>query len=208
MPMRGRSLFPLYAIGVKCARLREVHESVASRRGCSPVSADKYSAGVKPMMSLAEGNKGPKALELLALNDDLNTLVQSDSMCTRRHAMARAAGLASGLALAAVNAPGFAAETKMVKMGSDSGQLVFVPDEITICSGDSVTWTNNKGGPHNVVFDEEAIPDGVDQAAISMDDQLGDEGATFTKKFDKKGTYSYYCEPHRGAGMVAALTVS
>merc|ERR1711988_472785 len=149
-----------------------------------------------------------KALERLALNDDLNTVVSSDHMCTRRHAMARAAGLAAGLALAQVNAPGFAAETKMVKMGSDNGQLVFVPDEITICSGDSVTWTNNKGGPHNVVFDEEAIPDGVDQAAISMDDQLGDEGATFTKKFDKKGTYSYYCEPHRGAGMVAALTVS
>jgi len=207
MPMRGRSLFPLYAIGAKCARLREVHESVASRRGCSPVSADKYSAGVKPMMSLAEGNKGPKALEMLALNDDLNTVVQSDSMCTRRAAMARAAGLAAGLALATVNAPGFAAETKSVKMGSDSGQLVFVPDEIKICKGDSVTWVNNKGGPHNVVFDEEAIPSGVDVEKISMDDQLGDEGATFTMKFDVAGKYSYFCEPHRGAGMNAEMTV-
>jgi len=67
-------------------------------------------------------------------------------------------------------------------MGSDSGQLVFVPDEIKICKGDSVTWVNNKGGPHNVVFDEDEIPDGVDQAAISMDSQLGDEGATYSKK--------------------------
>merc|ERR1719331_2577030 len=99
-------------------------------------------------MSLAEGNKGPKTLEQLALNDDLNTVVKSDSMCTRRHAMARAAGLAAGLALGTVNAPGFAAETKTVKMGSDSGQLVFVPDEIKICKGDTVTWINNKGGPH------------------------------------------------------------
>merc|ERR1712151_178679 len=115
----------------------------------------------------------------------------SNDMCTRRNAMARAAGLAAGLALSAVNAPGFAAETKMVKMGSDSGQLVFVPDEIKICKGDTVTWVNNKGGPHNVVFDEEAIPDGVDQASISMDAQLGDEGATFSKKFDKPGSYSY-----------------
>merc|ERR1712185_439052 len=107
--------------------------------------------------------------------------------------MARAAGLAAGLSLAAVNAPGFAAETKMVKMGSDAGQLVFVPDEIKICKGDSVTWTNNKGGPHNVVFDEEAIPSGVDQAAISMEDQLGEEGETYSKKFDVAGSYSYYC---------------
>merc|ERR1712174_8563 len=132
----------------------------------------------------------------------------SDSMCTRRQALARAAGIAAGLTLAQVRAPGYAAETKTVKMGSDSGQLVFVPDEISICKGDSVTWVNNKGGPHNVVFDEENIPDGVAQDAISMDGQLGEEGETFTKKFDTAGTYGYYCEPHRGAGMAAELKVS
>merc|ERR1719311_138889 len=113
--------------------------------------------------------------------------------------MARAAGLAAGLSLAAVKQPGFAAGATTVKMGSDNGQLVFVPDEIKICKGDTVTWVNNKGGPHNVVFDEEAIPAGVDQAAISMDGQLGDEGETFAKKFDVAGSYAYYCEPHRGA---------
>ena len=145
---------------------------------------------------------------MLALNDDLNTVVQSDSYCTRRNAMARAAGLAAGLALSTVNAPGFAAGGAAVKMGSDTGQLVFVPDEVKICKGDTVTWTNNKGGPHNVVFDEDAIPAGVSQEAISMDDQLGDEGATFSKKFDTAGTYAYYCEPHRGAGMTATLIVS
>jgi len=134
-------------------------------------------------------------------------VVQSDSMCTRRHAMARAAGLAAGMALATVNAPAFAAETKTVKMGADSGQLVFVPDEIKICKGDTVTWVMNKGGPHNVVFDEEAIPAGVSQESISMDGQIGDEGETFSKKFDVAGSYAYYCEPHRGAGMNAALIV-
>jgi plastocyanin len=193
----GRELFPLYAIGTKCAR-----------RGCSVYH---QISSVNPTMSISDAKdvKGPvKTLEMLALNDDLNTVVQSDSMCTRRKAMARAAGLAAGLSLAAVNAPSFAAETKMVKMGSDSGQLVFVPDEVKVCKGDSITWTNNKGGPHNVVFDEEAIPDGVDQEKISMDDQLGDEGATFTMKLDVAGTYGYYCEPHRGAGMTATVIVS
>jgi plastocyanin len=192
-----RELFPLYSVGSKCAR-----------RGCSIYN---QISSVNPMMSVADQNaaKGPvKALEMLALNDDLNTVVQSDSYCTRRKAMARAAGLAAGLALAHVNQPSFAAETKMVKMGSDSGQLVFVPDEIKICKGDTVTWVNNKGGPHNVVFDEEAVPDGVDVEKISMDDQLGDEGATFSKKFDAAGSYGYYCEPHRGAGMNAQLIVS
>lgn len=68
--------------------------------------------------------------------------------------------------------------------------------------------TNNKGGPHNVVFDEDNIPGGVDQEKISMDDQLGEEGDTFTMKFDTAGEYGYYCEPHRGAGMGATLIVA
>jgi plastocyanin len=192
----GRELFPLYSVGTKCAR-----------RGCSVYH---QISSVNPTMSISDAKdvKGPvKTLEMLALNDDLHTVVQSNSFCTRRHAMARAAGLAAGLALTQVNDPAFAAETKMVKMGSDSGQLVFVPDEITICKGDTVTWVNNKGGPHNVVFDEEAIPSGVSQESISMEDQLGDEGATFSKKFDTPGSYAYYCEPHRGAGMNANLVV-
>jgi len=196
---RGRELFPLYSIGTKCARLCNSRDR-----------AIKEITSVKPMMSVCDANdaKGPvKALEMLALNDDLNTVVQSDSMCTRRHAMARAAGLAAGLALSQVSSPGFAAETKMVKMGSDSGQLVFVPDEVKICKGDTVTWTNNKGGPHNVVFDEDAIPSGVSVDAISMDGQLGEEGETFSKKFDTAGKYAYFCEPHRGAGMNAELIV-
>jgi len=188
----GRDLFAIYA--PKCAKYCDA-------RCSSPKMALDKSA-------VAGKVGGPvKALEMLALNDDLNTVVQADSMCTRRNAMARALGLAAGLSMAVVGAPGFAAETKQVKMGADSGQLVFVPDEIKICAGDSVTWTNNKGGPHNVVFDEEAIPSGVDKDKISMDDQLGDEGATYTVKLDAKGSYGYYCEPHAGAGMKATVIV-
>ena len=94
-----------------------------------------------------------------------------------------------------------------VKLGSDSGQLVFVPDEIKIKVGDSVTWTGNKGLPHNVVFDEENVPDGVDAEALSHSDNIGDEGEKVTTKFTKAGTYGYYCEPHRGAGMNGTVIV-
>ena len=40
-----------------------------------------------------------------------------------------------------------------------------------------------------------------------MDEQLGEEGDTYTKKFDTAGEYAYYCEPHRGAGMEGILVV-
>ena len=186
----GRELFPVYAIQTKCAKF------------CSA------RANIECLAQSAKSKQPVKALEMLALNDDLNTVVQADSYCTRRNAMARALGLAAGLALGSVNAPAFAAETKMVKMGSDGGQLVFVPAELSLCAGDTVTWTNNKGGPHNVVFDGDNIPSGVSADDISMDDQLGDEGATYSQKFSAKGTYAYYCEPHAGAGMKAELTVA
>ena len=141
-------------------------------------------------------------------NNDLNTVVKSDDFCTRRGAMARAAGLAAGVLASTVNAPAYAAETKSVKMGTDSGQLKFEPEKISICKGDSVKWINNKGGPHNVVFDEDGIPDGVEQEKISMEEQLGEEGDTFVMAFETAGDYDYYCEPHRGAGMNGKLVVA
>jgi plastocyanin len=45
-----------------------------------------------------------------------------------------------------------------VKLGADSGALEFVPSTVTIKAGESVTWVNNAGFPHNIVFDEDAIP--------------------------------------------------
>lgn len=40
-----------------------------------------------------------------------------------------------------------------------------------------------------------------------MDEQLGEEGESFTMSFDEVGDYDFYCEPHRGAGMNGKLTV-
>ena len=90
----GRELFPGLALGRR-------HGGVAARPSAKagPVmSADASSFDLK-------GKVGVKTLEMLALNDDLNTVVSSNSYCTRRQAMARAAGLASGLSMAAVRAP-------------------------------------------------------------------------------------------------------
>ncbi len=39
-----------------------------------------------------------------------------------------------------------------------TGALVFEPATLTISKGESVTFVNNAGFPHNVVFDEDEVP--------------------------------------------------
>ncbi len=93
------------------------------------------------------------------------------------------------------------AATYEVKMGTDSGLLKFEPSELTIKSGDTVKWVNNKLAPHNVVFE------GDKATALNHKALLFSPGESFETTFNEAGTYSYYCEPHRGAGMVAKITV-
>uniref|UniRef100_A0A7S0RD38 Plastocyanin n=1 Tax=Pyramimonas obovata TaxID=1411642 RepID=A0A7S0RD38_9CHLO len=113
---------------------------------------------------------------------------------------AAAGALALTLAVAPVNAA-------TVKLGSDSGALVFEPSTITVAKGEKITFVNNRGFPHNVVFDEDEIPGGVDADAISHEDYLNGPGDEVSNVFDTPGSYSYYCEPHQGAGMVGKIIV-
>jgi|ERR1712080_716191 len=99
------------------------------------------------------------------------------------------------------------ANAATVKLGSDAGALVFEPSTVTISKGDSVTWVNNAGFPHNVVFDEDDVPDGVDAEKLSHDSLLNAGGQSVTTKFTTSGTYGYYCEPHQGAGMQGKVVV-
>jgi plastocyanin len=113
----------------------------------------------------------------------------------------------AGLVSVGLMSTPFVANAVDVKLGSDGGQLVFVPDEVKIKAGDSVTWVGNKGMPHNVVFDEENVPDGTNLDKINHEDMVNEEGEKVTSKFEKPGTYGYYCEPHRGAGMGGTVIV-
>lgn len=95
-----------------------------------------------------------------------------------------------------------------VKLGDDSGSLVFEPANITVAKGEKVTFVNNKGFPHNVVYDEDAVPEGVDADKMSHEDYLNAPGETVSNVFDVPGVYEGYCEPHQGAGMVFKVTVN
>jgi amicyanin len=61
----------------------------------------------------------------------------------------------------------------------------FQPAQVTIPSGETVTWTNMDAATHDVKFSGFESPD------LKINQQ-------FTKTFDKPGTYDYICELHPG----------
>lgn len=104
------------------------------------------------------------------------------------------------------------ADSFTVKMGSDGGLLVFEPNNINVKAGDTVTWVNNKSWPHNFVFDKtKTAPELVKLVSSLSHSQLsmkpGEENAIVVPADLAAGTYEYYCEPHRGAGMAGKITV-
>ncbi len=103
------------------------------------------------------------------------------------------------------------AETYTVKMGGDNGMLVFQPDKLTVKPGDTVKWVINKVPPHNIMFDassfggDKALAKSLSHPQLEMTPGSGYE-LTIPKDL-APGEYTYYCDPHRSAGMVGKLIV-
>ena len=104
------------------------------------------------------------------------------------------------LLILGMNIPTAQASTVEVKLGTDDGMLAFAPSTVTISAGDSVKFVNNKLAPHNAVFDG--------HEELSHADLAFAPGESWTKTFSSAGTYEFYCEPHRGAGMVGTVVVN
>ncbi|CAN6539160.1 hypothetical protein ACFX2I_016012 [Malus domestica] len=118
-----------------------------------------------------------------------------------------------GVAVAATAASAILASNAMaieVLLGSDDGGLAFVPNSFSVAPGEKIVFKNNAGFPHNIVFDEDEVPSGVDAGKISMseEDLLNAPGETYAITLTEKGSYSFYCSPHQGAGMVGKVTVN
>ncbi len=64
------------------------------------------------------------------------------------------------------------------------GFNVFVPETLTVPVGTTVTWKNNDGSNHNVIF-----ADNVKSGRLRHD-------ATYTRTFTSAGSYDYKCAIH------------
>ena len=85
-----------------------------------------------------------------------------------------------------------------VTMGA-GGNLAFSPNEITISAGDTVHFINEALPPHNIIV--EARPD------LSREALLFAPGESQDVLFADAGDYTYWCGPHKGAGMTGTVHV-
>jgi plastocyanin len=115
-------------------------------------------------------------------------------------------------------APAGGGTTHDVNMVLEGSSYKYVPEELTIKSGDVVRFHNVSGGPHNVSFWADSIPSGAaDALKAGMPDQMAplegslltEPNAVYTVNFANApaGEYKYYCLPHLALGMKAKLTV-
>jgi plastocyanin len=87
-----------------------------------------------------------------------------------------------GLLLFALARPVWAEEAKVT-----IDNFAFTPDTVTVAVGGKVVWTNNDDIPHTVT-------DAVDPKTIKSPPL--DTGDTYSRTFDKPGTYEYFCSLH------------
>jgi plastocyanin len=97
-----------------------------------------------------------------------------------------------------------AAETN----AADATQVIcknnkFIPDTLTVKTGTTVTWVNQDGYVHTVTSG--ASPN--DLSGL-FDSGNINGGGTFSFKFNKAGTYDYFCIPHFSLGMIGKIIVS
>lgn len=90
-------------------------------------------------------------------------------------------------------------------------QLTFEPKEIEVAVGEEVTWRNVGKVGHTVTADRSKAADpslaSIPAGTREWDSGFVMEGQSFSRKFDKPGTYRYICIPHEGAGMVGTVVV-
>jgi len=110
-------------------------------------------------------------------------------------------------ALALMLSSGYAqAEVYTVFMKSDKeGKSYFEPSNLTIQKDDTVVWiqADDMVG-HNAVAPSEMIPKGAEGFETPM---MEEEGQTWSRRFDKEGTYNYHCHPHAALGMMGKIIV-
>jgi plastocyanin len=126
--------------------------------------------------------------------------------------------LTAGVGASQGAAPAPEPTTHEVKMALDGETYRFVPEQLSIRTGDRVRFVMTSGAPHNVAFEAERIPEKARaKLAANMADQISPlagplltrEGESYVVSFAgvDPGVYPYFCMPHMAMNMKGTITV-
>jgi plastocyanin len=120
------------------------------------------------------------------------------------------AAAALGTALLLLSGPATAQASKPAERVEIDGtpQFKWEPADVTVAPGGTVTFKIVGPTPHPVGSGS-APPndDGKFDTSGCGIDQLSGDGATCMVRFEKAGTYPYFCTLHYAAGMVGTISV-
>jgi len=75
--------------------------------------------------------------------------------------------------------------------GCEATNECYIPSQVTINAGETVTWSNDDTAAHTVTSGTSSDgPDGIFDSSLFM------AGTTFEHTFDEDGTYDYFCMVH------------
>jgi plastocyanin len=91
----------------------------------------------------------------------------------------------AGMVLLA-NTPASGADVKPAAVEIKIDNFSFGPSSVTVPGGTEITWVNHDDIPHTVVSEDK----------MTFKSRPLDTDEKFTFKFDKPGTYTYFCSIH------------
>ncbi|MFB6068918.1 MAG: plastocyanin/azurin family copper-binding protein [Halobacterium sp.] len=102
-------------------------------------------------------------------------------------------------------------ETNTIQMVTGNGDYYFDPIGLFVEPGETVTWEIKSGAHSSTAYKEGNGPATVTRipkdAKAWNSGTLSEAGATFEHTFEVKGTYDYFCIPHKSLGMVGRIVV-
>ena len=125
---------------------------------------------------------------------------------SRRGFLRTAAGTAAVAGAAGAGAGTAAGQTTKEVIVGPGGNLVYEPATVYVAPGDTVhfVWESDN---HNIVVEDQ--PEGGGWEGTEGDaNTLYNTGHEYEHTFETTGTYTYFCQPHRSAGMVGEVIVN
>ena len=187
------------AAAAKAAAAEEAAAKAAERAAAADAAAaEKAEAAAAKAAADAAAEKAAAAAEVEAMADAAAAAAEAE-------AAAEAAAEAKAMAEAAAAA---GPETHIVETAMGSGapgcetsNACYLPQDITINAGDTVTWDNVDNAAHTVTGGSPANgPSGVFDSSLLM------AKGVFSHTFDDAGYYDYFCMVH--PWMIGSVTVN